>query len=324
MEGHKIVRPSIIYFMDKNARILIVGHDDIIEKSLTGYFQSGHFQNIFSSAAIALNTTIQPSVYDFFSKHRPEYVFLTSTRSGGIEANQRYPAEFMYHNLESQNNILYASWKFGVKKLLFFAGSCVYPKECPQPIKEEYLLTGALEETSAPYAVAKIAGIKLCQAFRRQYGLNAVAVIPATIYGPGSDADLTTAHVMGALIGKFAGAVKRNAPEVVIWGTGNPRREFLYADDFARAAAFVMEWYNGEETVHIGSGSDVSIQELAGMIQEISGFRGRVVFDASKPDGTMRKLLDNSRLTALGWKAEVSLREGIEQTYTWYAEAVLQ
>lgn len=303
--------------MNKDSKILVVGHDDIIEKSLTGHLQSSHFQNVFSSSTIALNTTIQPSVYDFFSKHRPDYVFLASTRSGGIEANRRHPAEFIYHNIESQNNIVYASWKFGVKKLLFLASSCVYPKDCPQPMKEEHLLTGPLEETSEPYAIAKIAGIKLCQAFRRQYGLNAVVAIPATIYGPSRDVDLTTAHVMGALVGKFCDAVKSGAHEVAIWGTGNPRREFLYADDFARAAAFVMDHYNGEKVVHIGSGMDVAIKELAETIREVAGFQGKITFDVSKPDGAMKKLLDNSLLTGLGWRAKVSLEEGIQRTYEW-------
>ncbi len=306
--------------MDKNSKILVVGHDDVIEKSLAGHFQSNHFSNVFSSSAIALNTTIQPAVYDFFAKHRPEYVFLGSTRSGGIEANQKYPAEFIYHNLESQNNILYASWKFGVKKLLFFAGSCVYPKECPQPIQEEHLLSGYLEKTSEPYSVAKIAGIKMCQAFRKQYGLNAIVAVPATIYGPGSDVDLTTAHVMGALIGKFADAVRSNAPEVVIWGTGNPRREFLYADDFVRAAVFLMDHYNDEKIVHIGCGSDVAIRDLAQMIQKISGFKGRVTFDGSKPDGTMKKLLDSSLLAQMGWRPRVSTEEGIRATFAWYTQ----
>lgn len=304
--------------MNKDAPILVVGHNDVIEKSLTDHFTADHFTRVFSSSAIALNTAIQPAVYDFFAQHRPEYVFLASTRSGGIEANQKQPAEFIYHNLESQNNVVYAAWKFGVKKLLYFASSCVYPKGCPQPIKPEYLLTGELEETSEPYAVAKIAGIKLCQSYRRQYGLNAIVAVPATIYGPGSDADPATAHVLGALLGKFIDAVKNNSPQVTIWGTGAPQREFLYADDFVAAAIFLMERYNGEEAAHIGCGSDASIKELAKIIREVSGFQGKIAFDTSKPDGTMQKLLDNSRLTKLGWQAKVPLREGIERTYAWH------
>src|SRR3989338_1921592 len=293
--------------MNKDAAILIVGYNDVIEKSLTGHFTAGHFTRVFSSSAIALNTAIQPAVYDFFAEHKPEYVFLTSTRSGGIEANQKQSAEFIYHNLESQNNVVYAARKFGVKKLLYLASSCVYPKECPQPMKEECLLTGALEKTSEAYAVAKIAGIKLCQSYRRQYGLNAIVAIPATVYGPGSDTDPATAHVLGALLGKFIDAVKNNSPQVTIWGTGAPRREFLYADDLVAACLFLMERYQGEEIMHIGPGSDVTIKELAEMIQRVCGYEGRIVFDASKPGGAMRKLLDSSRLTQLGWKQKVSL-----------------
>lgn len=304
--------------MHSDSRILIVGHDDIIEKSLTDHCATNHFTRVFSSSAIALNTAIQPAVYDFFAEHKPEYVFLTSTRSGGIEANLKQPAEFIYHNLESQNNVVYAARKFGVKKLLFLASSCVYPKECPQPMKEEYLLTSALEKTSEAYAVAKIAGIKLCQAYRRQYGLNAIVAIPATIYGPGSDTDPVTAHVLGALLDKFSAAVKNNSPEVVIWGTGAPRREFLFADDFAAACFFLMERYEGDGIMHIGSGSDVTIRELAEVIQRVCGYKGKVVFDASKPDGAMRKLLDSSRLAQMGWRPVVSLEEGVRRTHEAY------
>jgi len=304
--------------MNKDSKILVVGHNDVTEKSLTDHFAANHFTRVFSSSAIALNTAIQPAVYDFFAEHKPEYVFLASTRSGGIEANQRQAAEFIYHNLESQNNIVYAAWKFGVKKLLYFASSCVYPKECSQPIKPEYLLTGELEQTSEPYAVAKIAGIKLCQAYRRQYGLNAIVAIPATIYGPGGDTNPATAHVLGALLGKFIDAVKNNRPEVVLWGTGAPRREFLHADDFVAACFFLMERYQGEEIMHIGSGTDVTIKELAETIQRVCGYKGRIVFDASKPDGALRKLLDSSRLTQLGWRPKVSLEEGIKRTYERY------
>lgn len=304
--------------MHSDSKILIVGHNDIIEKSLTNHFAANRFTRVFSSSAIALNTAIQPTVYDFFAEHKPEYVFLTSTRSGGIEANQKQAAEFIYHNLESQNNIVYAARKFGTKKLLFLASSCVYPKECPQPMKEEYLLTGALEKTSEPYAVAKIAGIKLCQASRRQYGLSAIVAIPATIYGPGSDTNLATAHVLGALLGKFIDAVKNNSPEVVVWGTGAPRREFLYVDDFVAACLFLMERYEGEEIMHIGPGTDVTIKELAEMIQRICGYKGRIVFDASKADGAMRKLLDSSQLTQAGWRPRTSLEEGIRRTCEHY------
>jgi GDP-L-fucose synthase len=308
--------------MNKESRILVVGHDDVIERSLFNHFQKAGYQKVYSSTQLALNTTIQPAVYSFFSDVKPEYVFLASTRSGGIEANIKNGAEFIYHNLESQNNIVYAARKFGTQKLLFYAGSCVYPKESPQPIKEEYLLTGPLETTSEPYSVAKIAGIKLCQSFKRQYGFNAVVAIPSTIYGPQSDTNLETAHVIGALIGKFVKAVQSNAKEVSVWGSGNPRREFIYADDFVEASLFLMEKYEGEEIVNIGFGEDVTIKELADTIAQASGFKGKIVFDPSKPDGTMRKFLDTSRLMTLGWKPKVKLEEGIRQTVEWYKNQI--
>ncbi len=306
--------------MKKDSQILIVGHNDIIEKSLYNYFKSQGYSQVFSSSAIALNTIIQNSVYHFFSQHKPEYVFLASTRSGGIGANQEFPAEFIYHNLESQNNVIHSAWKFGTRKLLFFSSSCVYPKECPQPMKEEYLLTGPLEPTSEPYAVAKIIGIKLCQSYRRQYGLNAIVMIPATIYGPGSDVDLQTAHVIGAIIGKFHEAVSSGKKEVVVWGTGKPRREFLYVDDFVEAALFLMDRYEGNEMLNVGCGYDVSIEELAQILKEVSGFSGKIIYDTSKPDGVMRKLLESSRIHKLGWRAKVDLKEGIRRTYEWYGK----
>lgn len=310
--------------MNKDSKILIVGHNDAVENALRSFLGARGYRNIFSSSAIGLNPAIQVSVYEFFQKHRPQYVFLASTRSGGIEANKKNGAEFMYHNLESQNNILYSSWKFGVRKLLYLAGSCVYPKECPQPMKEDALLTGALEETSEPYAVAKIAGIKLCQAFKRQYGFNAVVMVPATVYGPGSDVRIETAHVIGALIGRFAGAVKEDRKEVAVWGTGRPRREFLYVDDFAEACLFLMANYDGEQIVNAGCGSDVTVRELADIIAGITGFTGRIVFDETKPDGAMRKLLDSARMTGLGWRAKVSLEEGIRKTYQWYTKTLAE
>jgi GDP-L-fucose synthase len=306
--------------MDKHSTILIVGHNDIIEHASRSYFNAHGYSRVFSSRAIGLNPTIQASVYAFFQKHRPAYVFLASTRSGGIEANKKNGAEFLYHNSESQNNILYASWKFGVQKLLYFAGSCIYPKECPQPMREEYLLTGPLEKTSEPYSVAKIAGVKLCQAFKEQYGFNAVVMVPATIYGPGSDVDIETSHVMGALIGKFARAVHRGEKEVVVWGTGTPRREFLFVDDFVAASLFLMKHYDGNDVMNAGCARDVSIKDLAETIAGAAGFKGRIVFDATKPDGTMRKLLDSSRVNRLGWTARVSLEEGIKKTYAWYQD----
>lgn len=298
----------------------MIGHNDVIENSLYEYFKSRQFTNAVSASRIALDTTIQPSVYDYFQKNRPEYVFLGSIASGGIGANQKFPGDFIYKNCASQDNVIYASLKFGVKKLMYFAGSCVYPKECPQPIKEEYLLTSPLESTSEAYSVAKIAGIKLCQSYKKQYGLNVTVVIPATVYGPGSDGDMETAHVIGSLIGKFAAAMLKGENEVVVWGTGKPCREFIFTGDFVNACLFLMDKYDGEEMVNVGWGVDISIKALADMIKEISGFKGTITFDSTKPDGTMRKLMDNTRLSRMGWKAKVGLKEGVEKTYRWYVD----
>jgi len=309
--------------MDKKSRILIIGHDDVIENSLYQYFQSNGYGNVFSSSKIAPDVHNQSALTRFFENEQPEYVFLGSTRSGGIAANQKFPGEFIYSNLESQNNIIHAAYKSGVKKLLYFAGSCVYPKECSQPIKEEYLLTAPLEPTSEAYSIAKIAGIKLCQAYKKQYGFNAIVVIPATVYGPGSDADIETAHVIGALIGKFAEAVASGEKKVVVWGTGNPRREFIFASDFVDACLFLTAKYQDNEMINVGCGTDVSIRELSEIIKEISGFKGKIIFNETKPDGTMQKLMDNTKISRLGWKPKVSLKEGIKQTYDWYVQQKL-
>ncbi len=308
--------------MNKQSKILIVGHGDVIEESLLRYFEGSGYKNVFSSSRIAPDIVLnQSSLFRYFENERPEFVFLASTRSGGIAANQKFPAEFIYHNLESQNNIIHASYKAGVKKLLFFAGSCVYPKDCSQPIKEEYLLSGPLEETSEAYSIAKIAGIKLCQAYKKQYGFNAIVAIPATVYGPGSDSDIETAHVIGALIGKFASAVAGKEKEVVVWGTGTPRREFLFAEDFVDACLFLMDQYHGAQLINVGCGMDVSIKELAEIIKNISGFKGKIVFDQTKPDGTLSKLTDHSKISKMGWKAKVSLEKGVEKTYRWYIQS---
>ena len=304
--------------MNKGSRILIVGHDDIIDSSLFCYFKANDYKNVFSSARYPLDTTCQEEVNDFFEKQGPEYVFLASTRSGGIEANQKFGAEFIYHNLASQNNIIEASSLAKVKKLVFYGSSCVYPKVCHQPMKPEFILTGKMEETSEPYSIAKAAGIKMCQAYKRQYGLNAIVIIPATVYGPQSNTDIERAHVIGALINKFHCAVKDNSAEVVVWGTGKPRREFIFADDLVRASLFLMESYVGEEVVNVGTGSDITIKELAEKIAKVCGFTGKIVFDRTKPDGTMQKLLDNSRLKDLRFDFEVGLEEGLRKTYKWF------
>lgn len=306
-----------VFTMDKHSKILIVGHDDIVERSLRSFFVNSGYTDVQSSSLIGLDPAIQASVYAYFQKNRPEYIFLGSTRSGGIEANRTRGAEFLYHNTESQNNIFYAALKFEAKKILYFASSCVYPRDGAQPMDEDQLLTGPLEKTSEPYAIAKIVGIKLCASFRAQYNFNAVAAVPATVYGPDSDVEAESGHVLGVLIKKFADAVGENKSEVVVWGTGKPQREFLYVDDFVEAGRFLMERYDGADMVNIGTGSEVSIKELAEMIAGVVGFKGRITFDASKPDGAMRKLLNSERLARLGWKPKVALRDGIQKTYDW-------
>jgi GDP-L-fucose synthase len=308
--------------MHRNSRVFVVGHNDSIENSLKGCFLAQGFGQVMTNTQDRINVLDAISVENFFKKFKPEYVFLGSVRSGGIAANQQYPAEFIYENIQAQNLLIEASRHYKVKKLLYFASSCAYPKDASQPIKESSLLTGALESTSEAYAVAKIAGIKMCQAYRTQYGLNAVVAVPATLYGPGSDTDMQNAHVLGALIAKFHKAQHEGAKEVVVWGSGRPKREFLYVDDFIGACLFLMEHYEGADVINIGSGEELSIKQLAMTLKEISGFKGKIIFDASKPDGAMRKLMDNTRIRKLGWKPKVGLAEGIEKTYQWYKARV--
>jgi len=305
--------------MNKNSKILIVGHGDIVENSLLKHFRSTDYQNVYSASEIGMNPTIQPSVYEFFSKYKPEFVFLGSTRSGGIEANQKLAGEFLYHNSESQNNVIHSAYKFGVKKLLYFAGSCAYPKEAPQPMKEDCLLTGPLEVTSEAYSIAKIAGIKLCQSYRKQYGLKTIVAVLPTLYGIGGDTDLEKAHVIGALVGKFYKAVTQKEEKVTIWGTGQPQRDFLFADDLVDASLFLMEHYDDSEILNVSCGCNISIKELAELIKNYSKFPGEIVYDSTKSDGTMKKLLDTSKVNRLGWKAKVNIEEGVRRTYEWYA-----
>lgn len=307
--------------MRRDSRILIVGHMDSVENSLLSHFRSKGFKKVFSNNKDRIDVLSQARVERFFKDKRPEYVFLGSIRSGGIAANLKYPAEFIYENCQAQGNVIHAAWRHGAKKLLYFTGSCAYPALAKQPIKESSLLTGPLEPTSEAYSTAKIAGTIMCQAYKAQYGFNAIVAVPATLYGPGSDDDLETAHVMGALIAKFQKAVRSNEKQVTVWGTGRPRREFLYVDDFVSACSFLMDKYDGAELINIGCGTDVSIKGLAGMIARLSGFKGKVTFDASKPDGVMRKLMDNRRITAMGWKPKKGLEEGIRKTIQWYRKA---
>ena len=262
----------------------------------------------------------QDAVNGFFSTHQPEYVFLAAAKVGGILANATRPAEFLYDNLAIQTNVIDAAWRNGVRKLLFLGSSCIYPKFAPQPIREESLLTGPLEPTNEAYAIAKIAGLKLAQAYRTQYGFSAISLMPTNLYGPGDNFDLETSHVLPALIQRFHQAKISGSAEVVLWGTGTPRREFLHVDDLASAAYFAMENYDSPEPLNIGTGEDLTIADLAGMVARIVEYSGAIRFDPSKPDGTPRKLLDVSRLTSLGWRARIDLEDGISSTYAWYLD----
>ncbi|MCK5214599.1 MAG: GDP-L-fucose synthase [Candidatus Omnitrophica bacterium] len=273
-----------------------------------------------SGSALGLDVVNQGQVFDFFQKEKPEYVFLSSPRSGGIQANIQFAAEFSYYNLMGQCNIIHAAFSNEAKKLLYYGSSCVYPKESPQPIQEKDWMSGPLEETSEPYAIAKMAGIKMCQAYRTQYGFNAIVMIPATIYGPGCEINLQMAHVLESLVGKFAMAKAKDEKEVVVWGTGQPRREFLYVGDFTKASEFLMDHYNEKDMINAGCGSDISIKELAEMIAGVADYQGQIIFDDTKPDGAPKKLLDNSRIRQLGWEPRQDLREGIEKTFEWYKD----
>jgi GDP-L-fucose synthase len=270
-----------------------------------------------------LDLTVQPAVDRFFDAERPEYVFLAAARTGGILANSIYPAQFIRDNLLIQTHTIDAAYRAGVRKLLFLGSSCIYPKFAPQPLKEEYLLSGQLEPTNEPYAVAKIAGVKMCQAYRLQYGFNAISLMPTNLYGPGDNFALETSHVLPALIRRFHEAKASGARTVVVWGTGKPCREFLHVEDLADACVFLMSAYDQSEIINVGVGNDVSIRELSELVAAVVGFSGEIVYDPSKPDGTPRKLLDVSRLTTLGWKAKIPLERGIEETYRWYRERAL-
>jgi len=276
------------------------------------------YDNLILRTHSELDLLDQKATADFFKKEKPEYVFLAAAKVGGIMANKTYPADFIYQNLQIQNNIIHHSYLNGVKKLLFLGSSCIYPKLARQPIREEHLLTGELEPTNEPYAVAKIAGIKMCQTYNRQYGTNFISVMPTNLYGPNDNFDLENSHVLPAMIRKFHEAKISNQNEVVVWGTGAARREFLHVDDLADACVFLMNNYDNSEVINIGTGEDVSIKELAEMIKKITGFTGEIVWDASKPDGTPRKLLDVSRLHNLGWKHQINLPNGILSTYEFY------
>lgn len=293
----------------------------MVGSAIVRRLRSEGYDNLLLRTREELDLTRQAEVEAFFEQERPDYVFLAAAKVGGIWANNSYPADFIRDNLFIQTNVIDAAYRNGVKKLLFLGSSCIYPKFAPQPLEEEYLLTGALEPTNEPYAVAKIAGIIMCQSYRRQYGANFISAMPTNLYGPGDNFDLETSHVLPALIRKFHEAKVRGDSAVEVWGTGSPKREFLHVDDLADACVFLMQRYDDDEIINVGTGTDVSIRELAESIKEIVGFEGDVVFDTSRPDGTPRKLLDVSKIRGLGWQAKIDLEEGIRLTYQWACSA---
>ncbi|MDZ7611963.1 MAG: GDP-L-fucose synthase [Candidatus Moranbacteria bacterium] len=304
--------------MNSSSKIYLPGHTGLVGSAIKRNLENHGYKNLLCKTKEELDLMDEKAVEEFFRKEKPEYVFLAAAKVGGIKANNDFPADFIYQNLKIQNNIIHNAYKHGVKKLLFLGSSCIYPRECPQPIKEEYLMTGPLEQTNEPYAIAKIAGIKMCQAYNRQHGTKFISVMPTNLYGPNDNFDLETSHVLPALIRRFHEAKENNQKEVTIWGTGKPKREFLYVDDLADACIFLMNNYQDSQIVNIGTGEDLSIKELAETIKQIVGFQGKVVHDTSKPDGTPRKLLDVSKLHNLGWQHKTGLEEGIRRTYEWY------
>lgn len=318
--------------MQPDTKIYVAGHNGLVGSALMRSLRAGGYGNIATRSHAELDLIDQAAVHEFFGRERPEYVFLAAARVGGILANNSYPAEFIHQNLAIQTNVIHSAWRHGVKRLLFLGSSCIYPRDCTQPMREEYLLSGPLEATNRPYAIAKIAGIEMCWSYNRQYGTQYLAVMPTNLYGPGDNYDLDSSHVISALLRKFHEGKRRGDREVAVWGTGTPRREFLYSEDMADACLFLMnqpeagfqsllqrvDARTGDALpplVNIGAGKDITIRELAELIRDIVGFEGGIVFDAGRPDGTPRKLLDVSRLDGLGWKARTPLRAGLRQAY---------
>jgi GDP-L-fucose synthase len=306
--------------MNKDARVFVAGHRGLVGSAIVRRLQRAGFANLLLRTHAELNLLDAAAVDRFFAAERVDYVFLAAAKVGGIRANDTYPADFLRDNLQIQTHVIDAAWRNGVQKLLFLGSSCIYPKLAPQPIKEESLLTGPLEPTNEWYAIAKIAGLKLCQAYHRQHGFDAIAAMPTNLYGPGDNFSLLDSHVLPALLRRFHDAKASGTPEVVVWGSGTPRREFLHVDDLADALLFLMERYADEAPVNVGWGEDLTIRELATLVARVVGYEGRLSFDTTKPDGTPRKLLDVSRLQGLGWRPTIRLEEGLKQTYAWFLE----
>lgn len=304
--------------METSSKIYIAGHNGLVGSAIRRNLEKQGYKNLVLRSRKELNLLDQQAVRDFFELEKPEYIFFAAAKVGGILANKKQKADFIYENLQIQNNVIYNSWKAGVKKLLFLGSSCIYPRLCLQPIKEEYLLTGSLEETNDAYAIAKIAGIKMCQSFNEQYGTNFISVMPTNLYGQNDNFDLENSHVLPALIRKFYEAKLNNKKEVVLWGTGKSMREFLYVDDLADALIFLMNNYDESDIVNVGTGKDVVIRELAEAIKRVTDFEGDIVWDKTKPDGTPRKLLEVNKLHNLGWKHKTSLEDGLRKTFQWF------
>ncbi len=308
---------TIIFSMQKDAKIYVAGHRGLVGSAIIRMLCGAGYMNIVVRSSSELDLRNQQAVHDFFEQEQPEYVFLAAAKVGGIYANNTYPADFIYDNLAIQTNVIHAAYEHKVKKLLFLGSSCIYPRDCPQPIKEEYLLTSSLEKTNEAYAIAKIAGLKMCEYYNKQYGTHFIAVMPTNLYGPNDNFDLLSSHVIPALIHKIYNAHKNNDPHCEVWGTGKPRREFLHVDDLAQAILVLMNNYDGNTVVNIGSGEDLPIADLVMLIKEIIGYEGDIVWNSSKPDGTPRKLLDISQLKSMGWLPCISLYNGLENTISW-------
>lgn len=304
--------------MKNDSKIYVAGHRGLVGSAIVRALEKAGYTNIIKKTRTELDLLDQNAVAEFFAAEKPEYVFDAAAKVGGILANKEHPADFIYQNLVIQNNIIHSAYLSNVKKLVFLGSSCIYPKLAPQPIKEEYLLSGPLEPSNDAYAIAKIAGIMMCQSYHKQYGTNYISLMPTNLYGPNDNFDLESSHVLPALIRKFHEAKETNSPTVTMWGTGSPMREFLHVDDLADAALHLMNTYDGSEIVNVGTGEDVTIKELAELIRDTVGYNGELVWDTTKPDGTPRKLLDVSKLHSLGWKHKITLPEGVKETYNWY------